>query len=57
MIKYKIKLDSLYIWNNKVFNYEEFNNISFNKFIMENLYLNSTYSILIKFGFAKDNTY
>lgn len=45
------RLKKLYIFKNYVFIYQDFNKDSFIKFLMENLHMNGSYSLLFKLGF------
>jgi hypothetical protein len=51
-----IKTSSNNVFNRTIYSYDEFNMFCFIKFIMEHLYLNSTYTIMIKLGFFNSNS-
>ena len=49
--KYTEKLKTNNVFKHYLFSYQEFNQQTFIKFIMENFVLDNTYSILITLGF------
>lgn len=53
----KLKLQSIKLFKHSIFSYTDFNQTNFINFIMENFHLNSTYTILVKFGFNSNSVF